>query len=250
MTFDHLRFRRRVTLLALGALEGTERASVAAHLDRCARCRQESERVAAFAERIASDSVAAVAPRFSPEALEARVRARLEEELATPRRGAPWRLVFPLAAAALVAALVLLPRPETPTVSAPQIVSVPQEMMTRMEKRLAREQTARYLNEAQDVLMTVATLHRNCLRESQSVDVRDDVDRSRELLRRRALLVESGREEVAVAEPLLADVEELLRDVADLPSCARSRDQREISRRMSERRLLMKIDLMSRELQG
>jgi len=250
--FAHLRFRRRVTLLALDALEGVEAEAVSAHVDSCPRCRQELEGVLALRDGLAADPVASIEPALSFEALEARVQARLDEETVGRRAFPRWQLVALPAAAALVATVVLWPRrPATPSSPmAPVIVSVPEEMVTRMERRLAREQTARYLNEAQDVLMTVTTLHRHCQHENQAVDVEDDVARSRELLLRRVLLVDSAGGEMAMAEPLLADVEELLRQVADLPSCARSRDLRAINRRMTEDRLLMKIDLMARELQG
>jgi hypothetical protein len=261
VTFEHLRFRRRVALLALGVLEDLEAEGVSAHADGCSRCRRELDGVRALLDGMAGDPVARAEPALSCEALAARVQARLEEELA-PRVATRWRLVaVPLAAAALIATVLLLPRLRTglpstspPTVAsgAPQSVSVPEELVARMERRLAREQTARYLNEAQDVLMTVATLHRHCLNEDENraVDVQDDVQRSRDLLLRRVLLVDAAGREVAMAEPLLADVEELLRQVADLPSCARSQDLRAINRRMTEGRLLMKIDLMARELQG
>ena len=258
--FEHLRFRRRVTLLALGALEGLEAEAVSAHVDTCARCRRELEGVRALRDGLAADPVAKLAPALSCEALVVRVQARLDEETAGPRVAVRWRLVaLPLAAAALIATVLLLPRlrtgpssPPSPVVAggATQTVSVPEEMVARMERRVAREQTARYLNEAQDVLMTVATLHRNCQHENQAVDVEDDVVRSRELLLRRVMVVDAAGREVAMAEPLLADVEELLRQVADLTSCARSQDLRAISRRMNESRLLMKIDLMARELEG
>jgi hypothetical protein len=251
--FAHLRFRRRVTLLALDALEGPEAEAVSAHVDSCPRCRRELEGVRALRDGLAADPLAGIEPALSCEALEARVQARLDEETVGRRAFPRWQLVaFPAAAVALIASVVLWPRrPATPSSpTAPESVSVPEEMVTRMERRLAREQTARYLNEAQDVLMTVATLHRHCQHENQAVDVEDDVARSRELLLRRVMLVDSAGGEMAMAEPLLADVEELLRQVADLPSCARSRDLRAINRRMTQDRLLMKIDLMARELQG
>jgi hypothetical protein len=49
---------------------------------------------------------------------------------------------------------------------------------------------------------------------------------------------------------VLEDVEQVLLEVAALEACARSGDIARISDRISRRRLLMKIDLMARELQG
>ena len=82
------------------------------------------------------------------------------------------------------------------------------------------------------------------------VDVEQEAQRSRELLARRALLVGASGEDVASARPILRDVEYVLREVASLPSCARERDLQAIQREMSRRNLLMKIDLMTRELKG
>ena len=118
-----------------------------------------------------------------------------------------------------------------------------------MERTVTRKQTARYLDDAQDLLLTVAAPH-PCPRESKRVDVEDEARRSRELLARRALLVGTSGETVASARPVLRDVEYVLREMASLPSCARERDLQAIQREVSRRNLLMKIDLMTRELKG
>jgi hypothetical protein len=124
------------------------------------------------------------------------------------------------------------------------------EMLRRMERTLAREQAARYLSEAQDVLVTVAGGVPPCPRGARSVEVGDEARRSRELLAKRAMLVELGREEVASAHPVLAEVEGMLREVAALPSCVRPGRLQALGRQMEQTRLLMKIDLMTRELVG
>jgi hypothetical protein len=118
-----------------------------------------------------------------------------------------------------------------------------------MERSLAREQAARYLSDAQDVLVTVAAGPPPCPRTGETVEVKDEARRSRQLLARRALL-ELGREEVSSAQPVLAEVEQMLREVAALPSCVRPGQLRQLEREIERRRLLMKIDLMTRELTG
>ena len=80
--------------------------------------------------------------------------------------------------------------------------------LRRLERQLAREHAARYLSEAQDVLVTVAAAPLAATAKRARVDIEDEARRSRELLARRALLVETGREEVASARPVLDDVEE------------------------------------------
>jgi hypothetical protein len=214
---------------------------------------------------VQADPLAAAPLPIPFEALEARVRARLREPEPAARA---WpvpspRLAVPLAAfavAAAVAGVVLHGRrpvrsspPASPVVAqaaAAAIEPAGEELLRRMERTMAREQAARYLSEAQDVLVTVAAGPPPCPRTRETIEVADESRRSRELLARRALLVELGRDEVASAQPVLAEVEEMLREVAALPSCVRPGRLQELGRRMEERRLLMKIDLMTRELTG
>jgi hypothetical protein len=127
---------------------------------------------------------------------------------------------------------------------------VSQDALDRLERTLARERAARYLAEAQDVLVNVAAAPRNCVRAGQRVEMGEEAQRSRELLAERALLVDIEGSAVAGARPVLEDVEQVLREVATLPDCAHRRDLRAIHKEMERRRLLMKIDLMTRELVG
>ena len=49
---------------------------------------------------------------------------------------------------------------------------------------------------------------------------------------------------------VIDDVELALREVADLPSCVRRRDVERLRQEVQERQLLMRIRLMTRELEG
>src|SRR6185295_16364702 len=125
-----------------------------------------------------------------------------------------------------------------------------QDALDRLERTLARERAARYLAQAQDVLVNVAAAPRNCVRAGQRVEMGEEAQRSRELLAERALVVDIEGSAVAGARPVLEDVEQVLREVATLPDCAHRRDLEAIHKDMERRRLLMKIDLMTRELVG
>jgi DNA topoisomerase VI subunit B len=63
-------------------------------------------------------------------------------------------------------------------------------------------------------------------------------------------VVESGGEAVASAQGVLDDVELALREVAQLPSCVRRRDVEHVRQQVERRQLLMRIRLMTRELEG
>jgi hypothetical protein len=99
------------------------------------------------------------------------------------------------------------------------------------------------------VLVTVAARPRRCAKGHDHVDIGEEAQRSRELLAKRSLLaVDPGA--VASAQPVLDDVEEVLREVASLESCARRGDLQEINRQIERSRLLLKIGLTTRELLG
>ena len=256
MTILHGRWRQAVSLLACDALEGREREAVLAHLETCADCRAEWAASQALFRVLAEDPVQAAQPDLPVEVLARRVAAKVTETLSSPRAQWGWRLLsVPVAAAAVVAVALLLPslwarlRPAAPPPAVAEVL-VSHEAMGRLERTVAREQTARYLNEAQDLLVSVAAMPPACRRRTQGLDLEDESERSRALLARRALAVDVNKDDVAAARPVLDDVEQVLREVAALPPCARREDLEAIHREMSRRKLLMKIDLMTRELEG
>ena len=100
------------------------------------------------------------------------------------------------------------------------------------------------------MLVTVAAAPPHCEREARPRGRGEEARRSRELLARRALLVELDGDEVAGARPVLDDVEELLREVAALDPARAPTTLEAIQRQMERGSVLMKIDLMTRELHG
>lgn len=254
MTLFHGRRRMRVSLLAAGVLEPHEEARVRAHLLECEACRADHEQSVRALEMLSRDPARSAEAPVAVEYLTSRVQARLDEVTAArPFRWAP--VGVGLAAAALAVAIVpeLIRRTRpagTATAVVAEVKMVPDDVMARMERRLARDQAARYLDEASDVLVTVAAHPADCERETGRIDVEEEAKRSRELLERRALMVELGGDEVASAQPLLDDVEGLLREVAALPACVRAHSLQAIHEQMERRNVLMKIDLMTQELRG
>lgn len=269
----HGRWRRRLSLLVAGVLDGPEQEATLRHLEGCARCRAEKASLESVLHLVAADPLRQAALPLSLEALVARVEARLDEaprarRLRPALGGSPFLLPLAAAAAVLLGVTVLLraPRPlggpapgsstvaeSTRAVEADRI-ALSEDSLRRLERTVAREQTARYLNEAQDLLVTVATSLPHCDRAAHRVDVSDEARRSRDLLARRSLLdlgeSDAGSDDVASVRPVLQDVEQVLREVAALDPCVRPADLFAIQQAMEQRRLLMKIDLMTRELVG
>lgn len=259
MSVFHRRWERETSLLAAGVLEGPSRDAAERHAGSCARCAADLAALRAVLAAAASDEACAAEPPVAVEWLHARVIARLDGAGAVARR--PVRTVWAagLLSAAAVAAAVSALRPPaiSPPAAAPAVVdegsepriAVSDEALDRMERTMARERTVRYLDEAQDVLVTVSGAPQRCRREAQQVDVAEESRRSRELLARRSRL-DLDRSAALAAGPVLDDVERMLREVASLEDCARRRDVEAIHRELERERLLMKIDLMARELAG
>jgi hypothetical protein len=256
----HLRRRRLVSLLAAGVLEGREREEALAHIAECARCREEHEALRAIVAGMEQDPLREAEPGVPLAFLVARVEREVEQAL-VPRGRPRWWLVAVPAAAAVVAVAVLVPaivarlRPspraaqaEIPPAEASPLLT--EDALARIERNLAREHAARYLNEAGEVLVAVAATGVDCDRADERLDVGSAPERSRELLERRAIVVRGGGEAVASARGVLDDVELALREVADLPSCVRRRDVERVRQEVEERQLLMRIRLMTRELEG
>jgi putative zinc finger protein len=254
MILEHLRFRDRMSLLAFDSLEGEERAATERHAASCERCRRELADLRALREALLADPVRTAEPGLPLPAMVARVQGRIEEALA--RRPAAWArpLGMSLAVAAALALAFVAPRflsrndPIRPEAAEAPVVSA--EALSRLERNVAREQTARYLNEAGDVLVAMAAAPTDCDRPNERVDVGQASARSRELLARRALLLDSAPQAVASVGPVLDDVELALREVASLESCVRRKDVERLQQDVERRQLLMRIRLMTRELEG
>jgi hypothetical protein len=255
----HGRWRRDVSLLAAGALDGAERTAAERHAASCGACAADLAALRSTLAVAAADEACAAEPPVALEWLRARVHARLDSAPAAPRpriRRAAWAAGL-ASAVAVVAATILsrpVPPPPAPSPAIAEAVAEPEiavsdEALDRMERTMARERTARYLDEAQDVLVTVSGAPRRCDRKTQHVDMGDETRRSRELLARRARL-DLDRSAALTAGPVLDDVEKVLREVASLENCARRRDVEAIHRHVARERLLMKMELMTRELAG
>jgi hypothetical protein len=257
---EHLRLRRRVSLLAAGVLAGGEREETLRHVDACARCRAEHAALRAVVAAMEKDPLREADPPVPLAFLVGRVEREVAPALVPAGRPRWWLVALP-AAAAILAAAVLVPalvarlrpapaaaRAEIPPAEASPLLT--EDALSRIERNLAREHAARYLSEAGEVLVSVAATGVDCDPADQRLDVGRAPERSRELLERRALVVRGGGDAVASARGVLDEVELALREVADLPTCVKRRDVERLRREVEERQLLMRIRLMTRELEG
>lgn len=259
----HTRALQRTRLLAAGALDERERERAERHLEACHTCRAEHATLVAVLAAVDRDDLRAAEPSLPLALFAARVHARLDER---PARAtwAAWSTAGLRPAWATAAALLALltvartPRVDvgarTPSTSRAAAheddLLLPSESLQRLERGAARAQTARYLNEAQDVLVTVAARLPRCRRRAPRVEVAAEARRSRELLARRALMVDAGNGHVAAARGVLVDVERVLREVAAFDDCEARGRLEAVGQELDQRRLLMRMALMQRELSG
>jgi len=256
---DHLRHHRRVSLLAAGVLGGAERDETLAHVEGCARCRTELGELRAVVAAMEADPLREAEPPVPLAFLVGRVEREVERTLVPAARPRWWLVALPAAAAVLAVAVLvpslvarLRPAPEAARAAIPPSEAsslLTEDALARIERNLAREHAARYLSEAGEVLVSVAATGVDCDRADERLDVGRAPERSRELLERRAL-VQAGGEAVASARGVLDDVEMALREVADLPSCVKRGDVDRLRQEVESRQLLMRIRLMTRELEG
>ncbi len=251
MIFEHLRARRLIPLFAEGLLAPGQYDHVRRHVAACPAC---SAQLASLQETVAAlrmDQESIEEPRLSTSAMVARIEGRLDEARAPFRTEARWPLRVPLLATALAASLAILAtgiRPPEPESEEPMAAVVSDETLDRLERNLQREGIARYLSEAGDVLVATTGTVADCENSTSTVDLASAPGTSRDLLARRVQLVASGAP--PFAEPVLDDVEYALRDVAELPSCARRADVTRVRNQIERRQLLLRMRLAVRELEG
>jgi len=262
MTLFHFRYRDRLGLLATSSLEAHEALAVRKHVDGCPSCQAELSGLIALSSRLAAEAALALDRPLpiSSEALRTRVFARIRQAEAAPVRGtgfdlSPALLTLGLAGLSLIAGVLATrtsaPRNE-PTV-APLVASAETAIndaafYERLEKTQTRANAARYLAEAQDILIQVSAAADCPDSPRDSVDVEKEAQTSRRLLRRRAALVSGSRGTLMAAQGVMEEVEGVLQQVAELPKCTRRKDVDAIARAVDRRNLLMKIDLVAQEL--
>lgn len=261
MTLFHFRYRRRLGLLASSSLDSREAEGISKHVADCASCEAELAELSRLAATLRSDAALDRPLPISSEALRTRVLARLRAQ-PEPTRRPSWSLAPAMSALGLVGlglvAGVLATRSSGPTngpAPAPARLQASADtafndaaFYERLEKTQTRANAARYLAEAQDILIQVRAAADCPDSPKDSVDVTVEAQTSRTLLRRRAALVSGSRGTLVAAQGVMEEVEGVLQRVAELPKCTRRKDVDAIARTVDQRNLLMKIDLVAQEL--
>ncbi len=262
MTFLHFRYRRRLGLLAASALEPRAADWVLKHTANCASCQTEFEELSRAAALLAEDAAIDRALPISSEALRTRVLARILSEGPQADPKPAWNLGWALTAVGLVGIGLLAgflatrfaPLSSEPAPASASLLESSDTLVNdtafyeRLQKTHLRANAARYLAEAQDILIQVAAAADCPDSPKDRVDVTREAQTSRSLLKRRAALVSGSGEALVAARGVMEEVEGVLQQVADLPQCTRRTDVDAIARNVDRRNLLMKIEMIAQEL--
>ncbi len=122
-----------------------------------------------------------------------------------------------------------------------------QAFLGRIQSAHAREMTARYLSECQDLLLNVVRAEKSC--DRHRFDVSLEVERAQDLLRRKRLLdSELSAPEVAYAKDLCDELETFLIDLSTSEKCETSDRLQGMERFIQKEQLLLRINVLQAEL--
>jgi len=153
------------------------------------------------------------------------------------------------AATVATAPALTTPAPSSgdPGISSPATLMA-DELLRRTRLELARADTAAYLDESHTLLASFTGMPVPC--DGEKIDVSVESQVSSRLLRRKHLLDRDLDDvEIARARRLADEVGSLLEEIAVLQQCASPQQVEEIRRMMEERQMMMRIKMLTDELQ-
>jgi hypothetical protein len=275
----------RENLFGEGEADAATSAACREHLEACPACAAERELLGHLAgalrpgeafpresevdwEGFARDTVRRALledrPAPAPARWDERLRQMISRVLA-PSDGPGWapaRVAWGAAAAVVVAAgvtlMMLSPGPLDPggpvpgdaqggQAAAVVPIAMSEGNIDNLTVTLARQNTARYLNETRAVLVTLLDVGIDC--DKDKVDVSAERAKATELLRRQRLIAaELNRVPLARAQDVCNELERLLVEISTLADCARDEELQTLRDVVEKRQILVRMELLSAEL--
>jgi hypothetical protein len=247
---DHL------VLHAEGQLPAEQRILVENHLASCARCREEVADIGKILSWLADPELFAPPEDYSWELLPRRLAERVLAAASPARKRLSdrpgltgWALGL-AAAFSLAFGLVWLARRQTSEPAAPVVqVEAPgnEAFLRRIQSAHAREMTAQYLGECEDLLLNVMRAEKSC--QDDKYDVSLEVNQARDLLRRKRLLDPDLRTpEVARAKDLCDELENFLIGLSTSEKCENPSNLHRLEQFIKKEQLLLRINVLQAEL--
>jgi hypothetical protein len=244
----------QLVLYAEGELETAQLDEVRKHLESCPRCRTEAEKIGQIREWLADPGLFAPEANYAWQQLprtaaaRAQTSARVKKWLPANFGSLGWSLSMAAAVFLAFGAVWFVNR----SVPLPPVVATAPApgndgFLAKMQAAYAREATARYLSECQDLLLTVMRAGKYCANDRYDVSL--EVARARELLQRKQMLEsELSSPDIAPAKPLCDELENFLVGLSSSDRCESPDKMRRMERYIREQQLLLRINLLQSEL--
>lgn len=254
--------RERLALRYYAALDAPEEEALGRHLGSCPGCAREWDLVKRALDAL--DPRAIVPLESTVDWGEfARSTASRARAAAARERPVLWRWPWGLPAAASLTALAAVlvvavlavsawlktRGTEAPAGGGPPTVTL-LESAHSIEDRLAHQGAARYLRDSRALLLNLVGPAAPCRKADGHYDITLEKEKSRQLLRRKNLYEGDllNLEDRRLAT-LVAQLGSVLMEVTALEDCATARQIHDLRERIETREILLRIDLMTREMQ-
>jgi len=243
-----------LVMYAEGELVSPQLDEVRKHVESCPRCRAEAAKISQIREWLTDPGLFSPEADYAwqqlPNAVAARARSSERVKSWLPANLGSFGWALSMAATIILAfgAVWFVNRPAPVPTSAGTAPAPGNDMfLAKMQAAYAREATARYLSECQDLLLTLMRAGKHC--DNEMYDVSLEVARARELLQRKQLLEsELSSPDVAPAKPLCDEIEIFLVGLSTSDRCESPGKMRRMERYIREQQLLLRINLLQSEL--
>jgi hypothetical protein len=235
-------------------LDASQRGEVQRHLETCPRCRSEAAKIGQIREWLADPGLFAPETNYAwqhlPRTVAARAGSTAQVKAWLPSNLGSLGWALSMAAIVFLAfgAVWFVNRPAPVPVAVATAPAPGNDVfLAKMQAAYAREATARYLSECQDLLLTVMRAGKHC--DNEKYDVSLEVTRARELLQRKQLLEsELSSPHIAQAKSLCDELENFLVGLSTSDRCESPDKMRRMERHIREQQLLLRINLLQSEL--
>ena len=239
------------------ALDEIHERDVIDHLAGCAACRNEAAAIGKVRAWLKDSELFSPTVDYSWQALPERLTTRAKS-VASAKRWLPANFGSIGWAASLAATAVLCfgliwlthrTPPYQPVAALAPAVAAPgnEAFLKKMQSAYAREATAQYLSECQDLLLNIMRAEKSCKGEKYDVSV--EVAQARQLLgRKRMLDAELESPSVVHAKSLCDELEGFLVNLSTSDKCESPDKMHRMERFIQRERLLLRINVLQSEL--
>ncbi len=249
--------RELLVMHAEAVLDESRQLEVTNHLAGCSACREEAAAIVKIQTWLRDSDLFSPTDDYSwqalPDRLTNRVKSADSAKRWVPANFGPFGWAVTLAATVVVCfGLVWLTHRTTPRQAVATLAPAPaapgnEAFLKKMQSAYAREATAQYLSDCQDLLLNVMRAEKSCVGEKYDVSV--EVAQARQLLgRKRMLDAELQSPAVVHAKSLCDELEGFLVNLSTSDRCESQDKMHRMERYIHREQLLLRINVLQSEL--